>query len=401
MYNYGVTFREKPASGEGPEHNTQAFIKTDLPHTPNQLLNILASSGFRMSMEEMQRNFVNIETLSDEQADLCFGSSKMTCRCRTPFGDIFVVPEGCAQVTVLAGEQVRTVTLPANAVNADCTGDMARLVLRDAIAEASGKPAHSVTWSDVARYAGKIRPETGVQVSDDDIMLLLGGKPDEPIAHETYEMVLVITENDAKEIQDNLETAGLQDRNTTITKTVIFPNGMEMDIKCCPATDETSWTEAVLFLPTGGECCFTEPDEEFLGPWELECDGITYRVEVQTGKTEAVFPKGKEPFDADKLHQEAYRLYQLDWMASHGYTVADIVRHAVKYHNDTMDPEDPDAALPDENEIFDNWEDESGFNGSIWVCMDEFLGAEYQDEGYMRHILPDALYGYYMRDIAQ
>lgn len=80
-----------------------------------------------------------------------------------------------------------------------------------------------------------------------------------------------------------------QGEDNTISVTVHFPDGCEMDIKCCGDTDEASWTEAVLFAPTGGssngvaEVGCTEPDDSFEGEWFLEHGGNTYHLMVTDG----------------------------------------------------------------------------------------------------------------------
>ena len=63
----------------------------------------------------------------------------------------------------------------------------------------------------------------------------------------------------------------------TWSKTAVFPDGVEMDIKLCPGC--TPWTEAVLFL-NGSECCCTEPADSILSDWVLELNGNQYMVEV-------------------------------------------------------------------------------------------------------------------------
>lgn len=70
----------------------------------------------------------------------------------------------------------------------------------------------------------------------------------------------------------------------TITETVKFENGAEVDIKCCgvqfeEGSSNTAWTEAVLFV-NGCQVAYTEPESEFEGTWELEYNGDTYIVNV-------------------------------------------------------------------------------------------------------------------------
>lgn len=71
-----------------------------------------------------------------------------------------------------------------------------------------------------------------------------------------------------------------QDEDETITYTAKFPDGKEMDIKCCGCQDDSSWTEAVLFTRSGHELACSDPNDEFACMWEIEYDGITYIVDV-------------------------------------------------------------------------------------------------------------------------
>ena len=71
-----------------------------------------------------------------------------------------------------------------------------------------------------------------------------------------------------------------------ISKTTIFNNGIQMDIKCCGvqydefSDSNTGWTEAVLFNENGAEICYTEPSDEYVGEWCLEYNGDEYCVNV-------------------------------------------------------------------------------------------------------------------------
>jgi hypothetical protein len=64
-----------------------------------------------------------------------------------------------------------------------------------------------------------------------------------------------------------------------ITKTAVFDNGFEMDIKCCGCCDDVAWTEAVLFH-NGSEVCCTEPCDEFFGEWECTNGDDTFITHV-------------------------------------------------------------------------------------------------------------------------
>ena len=76
-----------------------------------------------------------------------------------------------------------------------------------------------------------------------------------------------------------------QSEDHTISYTVQFPDGKQMDIKCCGCQDEPSWTEAVLFDEDGSQLCCTEPGDSFDGLWELQYEGIRYTVTIKTKHT--------------------------------------------------------------------------------------------------------------------
>ena len=66
----------------------------------------------------------------------------------------------------------------------------------------------------------------------------------------------------------------------TVTETIKFPNGYEMDIKAViPDWESQVWTEAVLFDKKGNQISFTEPSDTFMGEWNLEDhEGNSYTV---------------------------------------------------------------------------------------------------------------------------
>ena len=67
-----------------------------------------------------------------------------------------------------------------------------------------------------------------------------------------------------------------QDEDHTISHTVVFPDGKQMDVKCCGAQEECSWTEAVLFDENGCELRCSEVSDRYDGTWELEYQGRRY-----------------------------------------------------------------------------------------------------------------------------
>lgn len=71
-----------------------------------------------------------------------------------------------------------------------------------------------------------------------------------------------------------------QGEDNTISHTAVFPDGKQMDIKCCGAQDECSWTEAVLFDEYGCELCCSEPSDRYDGLWELKYQNRRYAAFV-------------------------------------------------------------------------------------------------------------------------
>lgn len=78
-----------------------------------------------------------------------------------------------------------------------------------------------------------------------------------------------------------------QGGDNTITYTVRFPDGKEMDVKCCGCQEESSWTEAVLFDEKGCQLTYTDVSDEFIGTWELTYKDATYIVEVKVSDSGA------------------------------------------------------------------------------------------------------------------
>ena len=72
-----------------------------------------------------------------------------------------------------------------------------------------------------------------------------------------------------------------QGEDNTITKSLIFPDGMQMDVKCCGSKDAPSWTEGVLFDRRGNEVAHTDVFDEFEGKWELVHEGILYTMIIK------------------------------------------------------------------------------------------------------------------------
>lgn len=96
----------------------------------------------------------------------------------------------------------------------------------------------------------------------------------------------------------------------------------------------------------------------------------------------------------DAFRREAYRLYQLDWMANHGYSPMDLAA-ALLAHVDSGDIDRGDTYTP-----YRSWELDAGFGGECWACFSEFLDTEYRDRTYMPGILPGSAFDQWMEDLA-
>ena len=104
----------------------------------------------------------------------------------------------------------------------------------------------------------------------------------------------------------------------------------------------------------------------------------------------------------EQLQSIAYERYKLTWMASHGKTAGELFRHVIGTYVENLDPDDgnfeaQDIMQVDPDEMFRNWEQETGFDGELWVCKDEFLDAEFNDTAYMAGILTKTEYETYLR----
>lgn len=89
-----------------------------------------------------------------------------------------------------------------------------------------------------------------------------------------------------------------------------------------------------------------------------------------------------------KIRELCYELYKIDWMRR---ISADRIADSLKeFYQDCNDISDYS---------YEDFINENGYNGDLYVCYDEFLGAEYTDEEYMRGLLDnDMLFAEYVQD---
>ena len=92
--------------------------------------------------------------------------------------------------------------------------------------------------------------------------------------------------------------AGVQGDGVEFDQEVVFENGMRMAIQVCASgnpTEESCWTQGVLFDQHGNECGCTDVGESFLGEYCVEFAGDEYVTTVVADAPEA--SAAEEEFD--------------------------------------------------------------------------------------------------------
>ena len=96
-----------------------------------------------------------------------------------------------------------------------------------------------------------------------------------------------------------------------------------------------------------------------------------------------------------EISKVAYQRYKDDWIATHT-SESDRRQAQAEY----LEYQEECNRLDQEADSFDEWIEDVGYGGSIYVCYDEFCDIEYHDKAYMRDLLVDkALVALYYRDI--
>lgn len=89
-----------------------------------------------------------------------------------------------------------------------------------------------------------------------------------------------------------------------------------------------------------------------------------------------------------EFKQACYEAYQLDWMISHGYSLKDYLYGIAEAEEEARLCGDyPEGGTLDVYDSLEGDFEDQGFNGSLYVCKDEFLGAEFNDPMYMKHLI--------------
>ncbi len=69
-----------------------------------------------------------------------------------------------------------------------------------------------------------------------------------------------------------------------------------------------------------------------------------------------------------------YEKYQLQWMIEHNHSLSELINELKKVQY--ADPEDSDVTSAPITEIFEAWEQNSGFGGEVWACEEEYQSCE-------------------------
>ena len=86
-----------------------------------------------------------------------------------------------------------------------------------------------------------------------------------------------------------------------------------------------------------------------------------------------------------ELKEYCYKLYQLDWMRTHGYAIEDIIEELETINQECRNCVNTEEYSP--KNLYKEFEEESGFGGNLWVCFDEFCNAEFKDPTYIMYLL--------------
>lgn len=86
------------------------------------------------------------------------------------------------------------------------------------------------------------------------------------------------------------------------------------------------------------------------------------------------------------IYQKAYELYQLDWLQKHDHSLNDLFEVITKIG--------AEKSAVDFKTIFE----ETGFDGDIYACYEEFLTNEYLDISYMFHLLTTEEFVEYLKN---
>lgn len=103
--------------------------------------------------------------------------------------------------------------------------------------------------------------------------------------------------------------------------------------------------------------------------------------------------------DETLFRKRCYELYQLDWMMSHGYSLQDAFNLLREGYAEGCASGNINRGTDWDNDFdaMEEYFEEQGFYGALFVCEDEFYACEYRDPEYMKHLLPENMQGQYFK----
>lgn len=119
-----------------------------------------------------------------------------------------------------------------------------------------------------------------------------------------------------------------------------------------------------------------------------DCDWSSETGRCHRSKPAA--PAVLTPADPTAIRNIAYQRYQMWWCLHHGITVADLFAKYSEYWGE--------VEADGEDDGFETFLSDTGLNGELWACMDEFLDNEYRDPTVVCQILSASEYSAYVRD---
>ena len=94
------------------------------------------------------------------------------------------------------------------------------------------------------------------------------------------------------------------------------------------------------------------------------------------------------------IRKLCYELYKIDWKHSHMITKEREMDSIKDYYEGLIDN--------DNEYTYEDYIEEFGYNGELYVCFEEFCDAEYYNVDYMRTLLDnDKLINIYHEDIKE
>ena len=100
-----------------------------------------------------------------------------------------------------------------------------------------------------------------------------------------------------------------------------------------------------------------------------------------------------------EFERRCYELYQLNWMMEQGYSLQDAFNVLREGYAEAWASEDISygSGCDDDFDLLEEYFEEQGFNGNIFVGENEFYDNEYQDTEYMKQLLSKEMFEQYYK----